>query len=60
MCDIFIPGKIEKRALEVWGSEDALREELEKREEKKIVTKSKKYHKEMKSTYVFFWGYNCF
>lgn len=39
---------MEKRALEVWGSEEKLQEELEKREEKRVVAKSKKYAKQMK------------
>lgn len=45
---LYLQIQVEKRALEVWGTEEALREELERREEKRIVSKSKKYLKEMK------------
>ncbi|XP_019866376.1 DNA repair protein complementing XP-A cells homolog [Aethina tumida] len=40
--------QVEERALEVWGSEEALEEEREKREEKKVLAKTKKYHKHLK------------
>lgn len=39
---------MEERALEVWGTKEKLEEEIEKREEKKVLAKSKKYHKQMK------------
>lgn len=40
--------QVEKRALEVWGSEEALEEEHEKRESKKDEAKSKKFAKKLK------------
>lgn len=46
--------QVEKRALEIWGSEEKLLEELENREEKKIISKQKSYQKKMKSVYQFF------
>ncbi|XP_018331662.1 DNA repair protein complementing XP-A cells homolog isoform X2 [Agrilus planipennis] len=39
---------VEQRALEIWGSEEKLQEELNGREEKKVEAKIKKYQKEMK------------
>lgn len=45
---LYLQVQVEKRALEIWGSEEALREELEKREEKKVIAKGKKYQKQMK------------
>lgn len=40
--------QVEKRALEIWGSEEKLLEELERREEKRVITKQKTYQKKMK------------
>ncbi|XP_056635612.1 DNA repair protein complementing XP-A cells homolog [Diorhabda sublineata] len=40
--------QIEKRALEVWGTEEQLEKERELREEKKVLAKSKKYEKRLK------------
>lgn len=40
--------KIEKRAIEVWGSEEALIEHKELREEKRNAAKVKKYNKQLK------------
>jgi len=45
---LYLRLQIEKRALQIWGSEEALAAELEAREEKKIEAKSKKYKKKMK------------
>lgn len=45
---LYLQIQVEKRALEVWGSEEKLQEELEKREEKRVVAKGKKYKKQMK------------
>jgi len=45
---LFLRLQIERRALQIWGSEEALAAELEAREEKKILAKSKKYKKKMK------------
>ncbi|XP_050499169.1 DNA repair protein complementing XP-A cells homolog [Diabrotica virgifera virgifera] len=40
--------QIEKRALEIWGSEENLEKERELREEKRVLAKSKKYEKQLK------------
>lgn len=40
--------QVEKRALLVWGSEDALEEAIEKKEDQREVKKQKKYNKKMK------------
>jgi len=45
---LFLRLQVEKRALEIWGSEAVLEEEHEKREEKKFTLKTKKYNKKMK------------
>lgn len=45
---LYLQVQIEKRALEVWGSEEKLQEELEQREEKRVIAKGKKYQKQMK------------
>ncbi|KAF5278424.1 hypothetical protein FQA39_LY05913 [Lamprigera yunnana] len=45
---LYLQIQIEQRALEVWGTKEKLEEELTKREEKKVMTKSKKYQKQMK------------
>lgn len=45
---LYLQVQIEKRALEVWGSEEKLQEELEKREENRVIAKGKKYQKQMK------------
>lgn len=34
--------------MEVWGSEENIEEEREKREEKRVLAKSKKYEKQLK------------
>lgn len=39
---------MEKRALEVWGSEEELEKQAELREEKRVLSKTKKYNKNMK------------
>lgn len=41
--------QVERRALEVWGSEENLEEEREKREEKKVLSKTRKFNKNMKA-----------
>ncbi|GLH03245.1 DNA repair protein complementing XP-A cells homolog [Gryllus bimaculatus] len=46
---LYLHLQVEKRALEVWGSEEALAEEHERREEKRSVAKIKKYNKQLKS-----------
>ncbi|XP_045108337.1 DNA repair protein complementing XP-A cells homolog [Portunus trituberculatus] len=45
---LYLKLQVEKRALEVWGSEEALEEELQKKEEQKQKNKLKKYNKKMK------------
>lgn len=40
--------QIEKRALEVWGSEEAIEEAMEKKEEQREISKQRKYNKKMK------------
>lgn len=40
--------KVEKRALEVWGSEEALEEAKESREENREVQKQKRFNKKVK------------
>jgi len=45
---LFLRLQIEKRAMEIWGSEEALEEEHEKREEKKEAAKTKKFTKQIK------------
>ncbi|XP_065217677.1 DNA repair protein complementing XP-A cells [Planococcus citri] len=45
---LYLLPQVEERALEIWGSEEKLIEELENREEKRSKTKQKKYEKKMK------------
>lgn len=45
---LYLRLQVEERALEVWGSKEKIEEETQKREEKKILSKHKKYQKEMK------------
>ncbi|XP_055837876.1 DNA repair protein complementing XP-A cells homolog [Episyrphus balteatus] len=40
--------QVQKRALEVWGSEDEVVKQQEERDEKRLVTKVKRYNKQMK------------
>lgn len=46
---LYLHLQVEKRALEVWESEEALAEEHERRDEKREVAKLKKYNKQLKS-----------
>lgn len=46
---LYLQVQVEKRALEIWGSEEKINEELEKREEKRVMAKTKKYNKQMKA-----------
>ncbi|KAL3290072.1 hypothetical protein HHI36_023441 [Cryptolaemus montrouzieri] len=46
---LYLKVQVHERALEVWGSEDAMEEERRNREEKKVVSKAKKYKKELKA-----------
>ena len=45
---LYLRLQIEKVALEVWGSEEDLEAEIEKREANKVLLKEKKYQKKMK------------
>ena len=45
---LYLRLQVEKRALEIWGSEEDLEKEHEKREENKMSLKTKKYEKKMK------------
>ena len=45
---LFLRLQIEKLALDIWGSEEELEKEIEKREAKQILLKEKKYNKKMK------------
>lgn len=46
---LYLKYQIEERALQVHGSEEGLEEELEKREERRVVKKQKVYDKKMKA-----------
>lgn len=46
---LFLRLQVEERAVEVWGSEEALQKELELREEKKMEAKAKKYNRQIKA-----------
>lgn len=45
---LFLRLQVEKRAIAVWGSEEALEAEHETREEARVAAKTKKYNKKMK------------
>ncbi|RZC35617.1 DNA repair protein complementing XP-A cells -like, partial [Asbolus verrucosus] len=45
---LYLRLQVEERALKVWGSEAKMEEERERREEKKVIAKTKKYHKQLK------------
>nr|XP_018906309.1 PREDICTED: DNA repair protein complementing XP-A cells [Bemisia tabaci]XP_018906311.1 PREDICTED: DNA repair protein complementing XP-A cells [Bemisia tabaci]XP_018906312.1 PREDICTED: DNA repair protein complementing XP-A cells [Bemisia tabaci]XP_018906313.1 PREDICTED: DNA repair protein complementing XP-A cells [Bemisia tabaci] len=46
---LYLHLQVEKRALEVWGTEEKLAEEKELREEKRVKSKIKKYQNNMKA-----------
>lgn len=46
---LYLRLQVEKRAVEVWGSQEALEEEIESREEKKVELKSRKYNRQLKA-----------
>ena len=55
---LYLQIQVERRALEVWGSEEQLMDEIEARKEKKVVRKEKEFKKnisklrmEMQSTF---------
>ncbi|KAL1492947.1 hypothetical protein ABEB36_011108 [Hypothenemus hampei] len=45
---LYLELQVRNRAIEVWGSEEVLEEEKEKREEKKVISKAKKYNKQLR------------
>ncbi|CAH2007880.1 unnamed protein product [Acanthoscelides obtectus] len=45
---LYLQIQVEERALEIWGSEDDLEREKERREEKRVAAKSKRYEKKLK------------
>jgi len=45
---LYLRLQVEKRALGMWGSEDALEKEHEQREDNRMALKTKKYNKKMK------------
>ncbi|XP_017851240.1 DNA repair protein complementing XP-A cells homolog [Drosophila busckii] len=45
---LYLHLQVEKRAMEVWGSEEALMRQHENREDKRDVGKARKYNKQMK------------
>lgn len=48
LCVCFVNVKVVKRSLEVWGSDEALEEAKETREENKEVQKQKRFNKKVK------------
>lgn len=56
---LYLHLQIEKRALEVWGSEEVLLEEREKRDMKRQESKVKRYNKKVMSpSFFFFFFFN--
>ncbi|XP_066158137.1 DNA repair protein complementing XP-A cells homolog isoform X1 [Euwallacea fornicatus] len=45
---LYLELQVESRAVEVWGSTEELEEEKDRREEKKVIAKNKKYNKKLK------------
>lgn len=45
---LYLQIQVEERALEIWGTKEKIEEQMQLREEKRIVSKNKKYHKNMK------------
>ncbi|KAG5863778.1 hypothetical protein JTB14_012923 [Gonioctena quinquepunctata] len=45
---LYLKIEVEKRAMEVWGSEEELEQQREQREEKRVMAKTKKYEKNLK------------
>jgi len=46
---LYLRLQVEQRAVEVWGSQEALEAEIESREEKKVELKSRKYNRQLKA-----------
>jgi DNA-repair protein complementing XP-A cells len=46
---LFLRMQVEKRALEIWGKEETLEEEHEKREDRRDQAKVKKFNKKLKA-----------
>ncbi|CAG9759426.1 unnamed protein product [Ceutorhynchus assimilis] len=45
---LYLELEVEKRAFEIWNNAEGLEEERERREEKKVISKTKKYNKQLK------------
>lgn len=51
VCVVFFTPQVEKRCMEVWGSEEALEEAREAREENKEEQKQKRFNKKVKGRF---------
>ena len=51
---VFNPLLVNKRAMEVWGNEQSLEDEKERREDNKDKAKRKKYEKRIKGSFFLF------
>ena len=51
---VFNPLQVNKRAMEVWGNEQSLEDEKERREDNKDKAKRKKYEKRIKGSFFYF------
>ncbi|GJQ67810.1 hypothetical protein Trydic_g21099 [Trypoxylus dichotomus] len=45
---LYLKLQVEKRALEVWGSMEKITEELERREERRVLGKTRRYNRQMR------------
>ncbi|XP_068245740.1 DNA repair protein complementing XP-A cells [Palaemon carinicauda] len=45
---LFLKLQVEKRSLEIWGTEEALEEAIEKKEDQREISKQKRFNKKMK------------
>ncbi|XP_044256554.1 DNA repair protein complementing XP-A cells homolog [Tribolium madens] len=45
---LYLQLQVEERALEIWGSKEAMEEERLRREDKRVILKAKRYQKELK------------
>ncbi|XP_066985073.1 DNA repair protein complementing XP-A cells homolog isoform X2 [Macrobrachium rosenbergii] len=45
---LFLKLQVEKRSLEIWGTEEALEEAIEKKEDQREINKQKRFNKKMK------------
>eukprot|EP00088_Acartia_fossae_P018359 TRINITY_DN2060_c0_g1_i1.p1 TRINITY_DN2060_c0_g1~~TRINITY_DN2060_c0_g1_i1.p1 ORF type:complete len:339 (-),score=99.78 TRINITY_DN2060_c0_g1_i1:222-1238(-) len=46
---LYLRMQVEERAVQIWGSQEALEAEIEAREEKKVEAKSRKYNRNLKA-----------